>query len=536
MRKLLLLIFLVFSLSACNLVFFNTDKKEEYSYNLEIDSLHTNGPLVTHAMPSKGDVKCLVIPINFISKNKSYSISDNINNAFNGSSDDIKYESVSSYYLKSSNHLLNLSFKILDWYTPNYDFSYYESYSKKQETGVDILLAEARESLKRTPDLLPILKEVGVVDSGGAGFCKILEGFSKALKNEVVEKNMPDVVDVSDQAQVSMGNAQSKIQHEEFGYCTEFILKLPAENEKSGKKVFVEKRFVAVLNSHGNSIVEVRDNDLVKVHIHTLNPGNILSYAQQFGEFVKIKVENMSEQHSELLKEENNKKVEEKPLKEFGLISVGVGQGIVDMFKDLRVDYVVSGGQTMNPSTEDFVEAIKEVHAKNIIILPNNSNIVMAASQACDVVSGGETNAVVIPSKTIPQGLVAAMMFNPEVDMEVNINEMTEALSTVKTGQVTFSIKDTTVDGVQVYKDQFMGIFDKEIVCCQKDKVDAAMELLDKMTDSMSSIITVIIGEDVSNEEEERITNLINEKYGSEIDIDIKKGLQPVYSFIISVE
>ena len=404
------------------------------------------------------------------------------------------------------------------------------------DQAIDILLAEARESLKRTPDLLPILKEVGVVDSGGAGFCKILEGFSKALKNEVVEKNMPDVVDVSDQAQVSMGNAQSKIQHEEFGYCTEFILKLPAENEKSGKKVFVEKRFVAVLNSHGNSIVEVRDNDLVKVHIHTLNPGNILSYAQQFGEFVKIKVENMSEQHSELLKEENNKKVEEKPLKEFGLISVGVGQGIVDMFKDLRVDYVVSGGQTMNPSTEDFVEAIKEVHAKNIIILPNNSNIVMAASQACDVVSGGETNAVVIPSKTIPQGLVAAMMFNPEVDMEVNINEMTEALSTVKTGQVTFSIKDTTVDGVQVYKDQFMEIFDKEIVCCQKDKVDAAMELLDKMTDSMSSIITVIIGEDVSNEEEERITNLINEKYGSEIDIDIKKGLQPVYSFIISVE
>ena len=177
------------------------------------------------------------------------------------------------------------------------------------DQAIDILLAEARESLKRTPDLLPILKEVGVVDSGGAGFCKILEGFSKALKNEVVEKNMPDVVDVSDQAQVSMGNAQSKIQHEEFGYCTEFILKLPAENEKSGKKVFVEKRFVAVLNSHGNSIVEVRDNDLVKVHIHTLNPGNILSYSQQFGEFVKIKVENMSEQHSELLKEENKRKI-----------------------------------------------------------------------------------------------------------------------------------------------------------------------------------------------------------------------------------
>ena len=405
------------------------------------------------------------------------------------------------------------------------------------DQALNIFLKEARESLKRTPDLLPILKEVGVVDSGGAGFCKIIEGFFKALKNEVVEKNMPEVVDIVDQNPMTLGKAQSKIEHEEFGYCTEFILRLPSDAEEHNKKVFMEKRFMAVLNSHGNSIVEVKDDDIVKVHIHTLNPGNILSYAQQFGEFVKIKVENMSEQHSELLKDEHSltETPKETPLKEFGLISVGVGQGIVDMFKDLRVDYVVSGGQTMNPATEDFVEAIKAVHAKNIIILPNNSNIVMAASQACDVVDGN-INAVVIPSKTIPQGLVSAMMFNPEVGMEANIEEMTNALSTVKTGQVTFAIKDTTIDGIKVYKDQFMGIYDKEIVCCEKDKVDAALNLLAKMVDSLSSIITVIIGEDVSAEDEERITVAITEKYGNEIDIDVKKGLQPVYSFILSVE
>lgn len=401
------------------------------------------------------------------------------------------------------------------------------------DQAIDILYAEALESLKRTPDLLPVLKEVGVVDSGGAGFCKILEGFSKALKNEFVEKKMPEVLDVSDSSMKS--DDQEEGEKEELGYCTEFVLKLPNEDELGGKKVFVEKRFVAVLGSHGNSLVEVRDGDLVKVHVHTLNPGNILSYAQQYGEFVKIKVENMSEQHTELIKNEEITPVEkEEPLKEYGLIAVGVGSGIVDMFKDLRADYVVSGGQTMNPSTEDFVEAIKAVHAKNIIILPNNSNIVMAAAQACDVVDG--VKAVVIPSKTIPQGLVSAMMFNPNVDLDTNIADMTSALDTVKTGQVTFSIKDTTVDGVQVYKDQFIGICGKSIVCCEKDKVKSALVLIEKMVDSLSSIITIIVGEDVTDPELAKIEEAVNEKYGSDFDIDIQKGLQPVYSFIISVE
>lgn len=401
------------------------------------------------------------------------------------------------------------------------------------DQAIDILYAEALESLKRTPDLLPVLKEVGVVDSGGAGYCKILEGFAKALKNEFVERKMPEVVDVSDSSM--KGEEQEEGEKKETGYCTEFVLKLPNESDLGGKKVFVEKRFVAVLGGHGDSLVEVRDGDTVKVHVHTLNPGNILSYAQQYGEFIKIKVENMSEQHTELLSSEEVKPTaKEEPMKEYGLIAVGVGSGVVDMFKDLRADYVVSGGQTMNPSTEDFVEAIKAVHAKNIIILPNNSNIVMAAAQACDVVEG--VKAVVVPSKTIPQGLVSAMMFNPNVDLDTNIADMTSALDTVKTGQVTFAIKDTTVDGVQVYKDQFIGICGKAIVCCEKDKVDSALVLIEKMIDSFSSIITIIVGEDVTDEEYAKIEEAINEKYGSDFDIDIKKGEQPVYSFIISVE
>ncbi len=405
--------------------------------------------------------------------------------------------------------------------------------------AMDILYKEALASLKRTPDLLPVLKEVGVVDSGGAGFCKIIEGFVKALKNQIVEKNMPDVVEQIETTSPSTDSrsAQAKLEHEEFGYCTEFILRIPDQSNLAGKKVFIEPKFKSVLNAHGNSVVEVRDEDLVKVHIHTMFPGNIISFAQQYGEFVKLKIENMSEQHSELLEKDENKeevKAEPKEMQEYGLIACCAGEGIVQIFKDQRVDYIVSGGQTMNPSTEDFVKAIKEVNAKNVFIFPNNSNIIMAASQARDVVEG--VNVVVIPSKTIPQGIVASMMFNPEVDAASNEAEMNEALSSVKTGQVTYAIKDTSVDGVEVKKDQFMSIVEKKIVACGPSKVKAAMKVIEGMMDSMSSIITVLVGEDVSKDEKEALTTLVTEKYSSSVDIDIKDGLQPVYSFIISVE
>lgn len=405
------------------------------------------------------------------------------------------------------------------------------------DEALDILLKEARESLKRTPNLLPVLKEAGVVDSGGAGLCKIIEGFDLALHNQIVEKNMPDVVSDS-VVEPIIGNVQASLEHKEFGYCTEFILKLPEDPIKAKKKNFVPSRFSGVLNSHGNSIVMVHDDDLIKVHIHTLNPGNILTYAQQFGEFVKIKVENMSEQHTHLIEEDAKAKEDEikkQPKKPFGLISVGAGKGIVDLFKDLNCDYIVSGGQTMNPSTEDFIKAIKSINAEQIFILPNNSNIIMAATQACDVMNE-EVKCTVIPTKTIPQGLVSAMMYNPESDYDTNYNDMIESLSSVKSGQVTFAVKDTSFEGMEIHKDDFIGICDKKILATEKDKIKCALKLINTMIDEDSSIITIITGEDVTEAERDALKELVQAKVGDMVDVDVKVGLQPVYSFIIGIE
>lgn len=405
------------------------------------------------------------------------------------------------------------------------------------DEALDILLKEARESLKRTPNLLPVLKEAGVVDSGGAGLCKIIEGFDLALHNQIVEKNMPDVVSDS-VVEPIIGNVQASLEHKEFGYCTEFILKLPEDPIKAKKKNFVPSRFSGVLNSHGNSIVMVHDDDLIKVHIHTLNPGNILTYAQQFGEFVKIKVENMSEQHTHLIEEDAKAKEDEikkQPKKPFGLLSVGAGKGIVDLFKDLNCDYIVSGGQTMNPSTEDFIKAIKSINAEQIFILPNNSNIIMAATQACDVMNE-EVKCTVIPTKTIPQGLVSAMMYNPESDYDTNYNDMMESLSSVKSGQVTFAVKDTSFEGMEIHKDDFIGICDKKILATEKDKIKCALKLINTMIDEDSSIITIITGEDVTEAERDALKELVQAKVGDMVDVDVKVGLQPVYSFIIGIE
>ncbi|HOC80817.1 MAG TPA: DAK2 domain-containing protein, partial [Bacilli bacterium] len=319
------------------------------------------------------------------------------------------------------------------------------------EKAFSFLLTEAKASLQRTPELLPILKEVGVVDSGGFGLVTIFEGMEKALLGDVVEKSQATVFE----ERLPQPEFKGEKSDDEFGYCTEFILRLGPDDEK---KPFVEKRFTGVLNSHGNSLVVVRDDDIVKVHVHTLEPGSILNYAQNFGEFVTLKIENMTEQHSHLdivPGEDKKQEVVEKPLKEYALIAVSAGEGLNQIFSDIGVDYIVSGGQTMNPSTEDFLTAIDKVHARNVYILPNNSNIVMTASQACDVVEG-ETIARVVPSKTIPQGIVAAMMFNPDLDPEENFKEMKAALKNVVSGSVTYAIKDTDIEGIHVTKGNYM--------------------------------------------------------------------------------
>ena len=396
----------------------------------------------------------------------------------------------------------------------------------------DILLEEANASLQRTPELLPVLKEVGVVDSGGAGLLKVLEGFQSAINGKVIEKNMATITEEPMQQK-----AGSMVEGDEFGYCTEFILRLPENPQNDGKKAFVEKRFTSVLASHGNSLVVVRDEDIVKVHVHTLNPGNVLVYAQQFGEFVKLKIENMSEQHSQL-QEDNRDPLKQNPVneepKEYAMISVSVGDGIESMFRDLGVTEIVSGGQTMNPSTEDFIEAIKRCNAKKVFLLPNNSNIILAATQACSVAPEG-VECRVIPTKTIPQGLSACMMFNPEGSFDDNEEEMKEAMANVKTGQVTFAIRDTVIDDVEVKKDQFIALFGKKIVSCNKDKIEVTLTMLSEMVDESSSIITLIYGEDATSEEVEKLSERIQELY-PDVDLDVREGNQPVYSFIIAVE
>lgn len=416
------------------------------------------------------------------------------------------------------------------------------------EKAMELLIQEAKESLKRTPELLPVLKEVGVIDSGGAGLIKIFEGMYAAIKGEFIERSKATSVD-KDNPIVAAG---ASMEEDEFGYCTVFLLQLGPD---ATKKTFNEKRFTNILMSHGTSLVMVRDEDLVKVHIHTLYPGNILNYAQQFGEFLKISIANMTEQHHDLkaggsgneVYEEDDmvaelrniadkKELEEsKPREKYALIGVAAGDGIEQFFKDIGFSQVVKGGQTMNPSSEDFVAAIKKANADNIYIFPNNSNIVMAASQAAEMVEDDNTRVFVVPSKTIPQGITSSIMFNPEISPEENFTEMKSALKTVTSGEVTFAIRDTEMNGLKMKKDDFIGIMEKEIVAVSKEKEDALFQLLDKMVNEDSSLVTLIVGEDISEEKANEIAGKISEKY-PDVDVDLHLGQQPVYSFLIGVE
>lgn len=382
------------------------------------------------------------------------------------------------------------------------------------------MVLEANESLLRTPELLPVLAEVGVVDSGGKGLCIILEGFLSAMKGEVIAPSN----DAS-----SYDSAQTKIEggEEEFGFCTEFILHLTP----TGIKHFSEEDFKNELATIGNSIVCVQDDDLVKVHVHTLEPQTAIKMGKRRGRFMKLKIENMQEQHDNILEKEEEEEVVAEH-KKYAIITVAPGKGIDAMFKELRADIVVGGGQTMNPSTEDFVSAIGKVNADHIIILPNNSNIVLAANQACQVCEDKDIH--VLPTKTIPQGLSACIMFNPEVDIEDNLVEMQEAIDHVKSGEVTYAIKDTTYEGLEIKKDEYMGIFGKAIVVSDPDMMASTKALLDKMLDEDSELVTLIYGDTATLEQAEEIAEYIEDT--SDAEVEIHEGNQPVYSFIIGVE
>ncbi|MCQ2801826.1 MAG: DAK2 domain-containing protein [Bacilli bacterium] len=397
------------------------------------------------------------------------------------------------------------------------------------EKSMKYLLSEAKASLKRTPDLLPVLKEVGVVDSGGAGLVKIMEGLLSGLQGKFIEKKEISAESVD-------ASAQQAVESDEFGYCTEFILRLDPEN----KKPFIENRFKSVLQSHGNSLVVVHDDDIVKVHVHTLHPGAVLTYGQSFGEFVKIKVENMTEQHTALMEEkalaEEAPAEEEKfePQNDVGLVAVAAGKGVADAFTELGVNEIITGGQTMNPSINDIVAAIKKANAKTVFVFPNNSNIVMAALQAKDVLHD-EVEVIVISSKTIPEGIAAVSQFSPDLSNDENVKNMKEVLKNIISGEITYAVKDTNIGGVEIKKNNYMAIMKKKIICCETKSDRALEKMLKKAIKEDNYLATIFVGESVSDKVLKELKEELPETYPN-IEFDIRRGDQPVYDFLVGIE
>ena len=395
------------------------------------------------------------------------------------------------------------------------------------------VVKEANASLQRTPDLLPVLKEVGVVDSGGQGLVFVYEGFLAQLKGEGVSVSSVNTsMDQLVSAEHHM-NVADHINTEdiEFGFCTEIMVRF-----KDGMEPYNEEEFRNHLNQLGDSLLVISDDEVAKVHVHTEQPGEVLNYGQKFGTLIKIKVDNMREQHSSLVTTDAPATpvapVPSKKKEEYGIVTVAMGSGVADLFRSIGSKAVIEGGQTMNPSTEDIVKAIKEVNAKNVIILPNNKNIIMAAQQSVELV---DENVIVIPSKTVPQGMASLLAFNPSLSAEDNESAMNEALSTVKTGQITFAVRDTSIDGLEIENGDFMGIAEGKITNKSKNKLEATKELLDNMIDEDSEILTIIYGEDVNESEVDELVAYCEDKF-EDVEVEVHDGKQPLYSFILAVE
>jgi len=395
------------------------------------------------------------------------------------------------------------------------------------------IVKEANASLQRTPDLLPVLKEVGVVDSGGQGLVFVYEGFLAQLKGEGVSVSSVNTsMDQLVSAEHHM-NVADHINTEdiEFGFCTEIMVRFT-----DGMEPYNEEEFRNHLNQLGDSLLVISDDEVAKVHVHTEQPGEVLNYGQKFGTLIKIKVDNMREQHSSLVTTDAPATpvapVPSKKKEEYGIVTVAMGSGVADLFRSIGSKAVIEGGQTMNPSTEDIVKAIKEVNAKNVIILPNNKNIIMAAQQSVELV---DENVIVIPSKTVPQGMASLLAFNPSLSAEDNESAMNEALSTVKTGQITFAVRDTSIDGLEIENGDFMGIAEGKITNKSKNKLEATKELLDNMIDEDSEILTIIYGEDVNESEVDELVAYCEDKF-EDVEVEVHDGKQPLYSFILAVE
>ena len=405
-----------------------------------------------------------------------------------------------------------------------------ESVTNVEERNIiavmETVVTNAKIMLDKTPDLLPALKKAKVVDSGGMGLYIILQGMLDALKNDI----KAEIKDVAVKSAGATGAASTEDVDIKFGYCTEFIILGDAAKSKE----FQDK-----IESLGDSMIVVGYEDVIKVHIHTNDPGKVLSNAVQYGELSKIKIDNMREEHREVLALKNEeaasdvqKEVAPAESKKYAFISVAMGDGITRVLKDLGVDYVIEGGQTMNPSTQDMMECISKLNAEHIFILPNNKNIIMAAEQAAEI---SDKDIRVIPTKSIPQGITAITMFNYEADVDANEETLKEALEMVKTGSVTYAVRDTEMDGIEIKEGNMLGLVESKIKAVGEDYFEVAKEILESMIDEDSELITIFYGKDVDENKMEEFIDELEEKY-DDFDVQCYKGDQPLYYFIMSVE
>lgn len=397
------------------------------------------------------------------------------------------------------------------------------------------VLEHGRYVLSQTPEMLPVLKEAGVVDSGGQGLIEVLSGIYDCLLGKEID--LTAALGTTTTAKVEADTTQADIK---YGYCTEFIINIEKKFDNGD-----ELNFKAYLESIGDSIVVVADDEIVKVHVHTNDPGLAIQKALTYGSLSRMKIDNMREEHKEkLIKEAQKAEAEKKaaeeaakkaaePKKKYGFISVSAGAGLSEIFEGLGVDVVIEGGQTMNPSTEDMLNAIDKVNADNVFILPNNSNIILAANQAQSIVT--DKNVYVVPSKTIPQGITALINFDESADAETNFDNMSSEMKNVKTGQVTYAVRDTSMDGKEIKQNDIMGIGDKTILSVGKDIEETTIDMLSQLIDDDSELISVYYGEDVSSEQVDSLTAKLEETY-PDLDLEVHSGGQPIYYYIVSVE
>ncbi|HDG6063915.1 TPA: fatty acid kinase catalytic subunit FakA [Staphylococcus aureus] len=392
---------------------------------------------------------------------------------------------------------------------------------------MEYIIVKANESLENTPNLLAVLKEVGVVDSGGKGLLCVYEGFLKALKGEKVEAKVAKLD--KDEFVHDEHDFHGVINTEDiiYGYCTEMMVRFG-----KNKKAFDEQEFRQDMSQFGDSLLVINDEEIVKVHVHTEYPGKVFNYGQQYGELIKLKVENMREQHREVIRKEQHTAKPKMETVETAIITISMGEGISEIFKSMGATHIISGGQTMNPSTEDIVKVIEQSKCKRAIILPNNKNILMASEQAASIV---DVEAVVIPTKSIPQGISALFQYDVDATLEENKAQMADSVNNVKSGSLTYAVRDTKIDGVEIKKDAFMGLIEDKIVSSKSDQLTTVTELLNEMLAEDSEILTVIIGQDAEQTVTDNMINWIEEQY-PDVEVEVHEGGQPIYQYFFSVE